>query len=103
MADAYRLDDLDAEGFGYWPEEAQQAILRRDAEIVRLLQLLQARGGARDCIPTDEVRRCDCNYKKGTCHYSDSDCDWDPDPIYCVCESLDTTATLNPREGGSSD
>jgi hypothetical protein len=23
-------EDLDAQGFGYWPSEAQQAILRRD-------------------------------------------------------------------------
>lgn len=31
--------DLD---FGYWPQEAQDAILRRDAEIVRLTAALEA-------------------------------------------------------------
>jgi hypothetical protein len=33
---ATTTEDLDAEGFGYWPSEAQDAIRRRDAEIERL-------------------------------------------------------------------
>ena len=37
-----RDEDLDAEGFGYWPEQAQAAILRRDEEIKRLIERYDA-------------------------------------------------------------
>ena len=32
------FEDLDAEGFGYWPEEAQRAIMRRDDALVYIVR-----------------------------------------------------------------
>lgn len=43
----------------------------------------------RDCVPGDEERRCDCNHKKGTCHCSDSDSEWDPYVTFCVCSTAE--------------
>lgn len=40
----------------------------------------------RDCVPGDEVRRCDCNYRKGHCHCTDSDSDGgEMHSVGCVC------------------
>lgn len=41
------------------------------------------------CGGQGETRPCDCNYRKGVCHCSDSDCEWDPDPVFCDCESVE--------------
>lgn len=33
-----RFEDLDAEGYGYWPTEAQEAIARRDNALVYIVK-----------------------------------------------------------------
>ena len=40
----------------------------------------------RECLPGDEVRRCDCNRRKGHCHCDDDSCDgWNLLAIDCRC------------------
>lgn|SRR6266496_464338 len=46
------------------------------------------------CTGTDEIRSCDCNHHKTSCHCSDCDCEWEPEPIHCDCDRI---AALCPK------
>lgn len=59
---------------------------RRLSELVEYASRREDGKGRKLCVPgMDTVRTCDCNRNQGWCHCSDSDCGWEPQPVWCDC------------------